>query len=228
MADTIPPDGYMLNQIDVSKPHLLEELQLSHVSSSGNNYHYELPIAVSDYLDGELECDLIVELRALDMEGNVQSMTYWLLLYVELPTEFSFIAPDTSAYAIPVDTDIPIEVSASDGNGLEVIDFRIIGYTSYSAMEYDGGTGHYTASWDTTSLDDGVYTIQVVTTDKFGNENSYLLNVRIYHPADASIMILQPNVGAIVGGDSVTIKVTATDANIVDLCQYSIDNVKII
>jgi len=72
--------------------------------------------------------------------------------------------------AINVHGSIPIEAYANDTNGIEEMKFEV-GTTSVT-MTFDNVTGHWIASLDTTTLGDGLHTINVKAIDKAGNVGS--------------------------------------------------------
>jgi subtilisin family serine protease len=74
-------------------------------------------------------------------------------------------------------TGVTIEVSASDDNGVNKVEY-CIDSGDYQTMS-DLGTGYWEATWDITSVEDGAYTITAKATDNIGQTSTDLITVNV-------------------------------------------------
>lgn len=93
-------------------------------------------------------------------------------------------------------------------------------------LEYDSETDRWanTAAFDTRTLEDGVYTIMMITRDAVGNQSVTYADIEVdnTYPTITDVTYLREGVEATVfaPGDQMTIRVTTEDANDVTQVQY--------
>jgi subtilisin family serine protease len=105
----------------------------------------------------------------------------------------TIISPKNSAN---VHSNISIEAYANDTNGIDRMSYEI--ENTSIAMPFDNMTGHWIASLDTATLEDGLHVINVNAFDKAGNIGSTSVTViidnsrpsaNIYAPANGSYLL---------------------------------------
>lgn len=111
--------------------------------------------------------------------------------------------------AANVQGNISIEAYANDPSGIEGMEFEV--ETNSVAMTFDSVTGHWTASLDTTTLIDGLHTINVKATDKAGNVGSTSITVTIDNTPPFADIVAPSNNSYVRG--TIEIEVTGGDIN---------------
>ena len=75
-------------------------------------------------------------------------------------------------------TAVTIEVSASDDIGVDKVEYCIVSGGSQS-MAYNSGTGYWEATWDSTSVTDGIRTITATATNTIGQTSTDSITVEV-------------------------------------------------
>jgi subtilisin family serine protease len=75
-------------------------------------------------------------------------------------------------------TEVTIEVSASDDNGVTKVEYSIDS-GAYPAMTYNSDTVYWEATWDSTGVEDGAHTITARATDTIGQTSTDSITVYV-------------------------------------------------
>jgi hypothetical protein len=90
------------------------------------------------------------------------------VVYIENPADGAIVSG----------TAVTIEVSASDDNEVNKVEYCIDG-GGYQLMDYNSVTDYWEATWDITGVEDGAYTITATATDNIGQTSTDLITVNV-------------------------------------------------
>jgi YVTN family beta-propeller protein len=117
---------------------------------------------------------------------------------------------------------VSLSATASDNVGVTAVQFFVDNSTT--ALGTDS-TSPYSASWNTTTVSNGVHTVKAVASDAAGNTTTSTVNVSVANPDTAapSVSLTGPVNGATVSG-TVSLSATASDNVGVTAVQFFVDN----
>ncbi len=140
--------------------------------------------------------------------------------------------PPTVTIANPADgatvaDTITIRIDATDvedAAGTLKVEWNVDG-GAWQPATYNGGTGYYEASWDTSTVSDGSHTVNARATDSAGNTGSDSNSVAVDNlDGPPTVSIVSPPDGSTVSG-VVTIQADATDDRGVTQVEFFVDGV---
>ena len=173
----------------------------------GNDYMFDDAWINTWWHDGSYPGPVIDYAKVPDNPTLARTTALWAIGDIISPT-VSIVSPADGEYVkgIPI-----ITVSAEDGeSGIDKVEFYINGILTSTHVETP-----YEFSWSTTTLIDGVYSIEAVAYDKAGNTNSDSISV-IVDNTEPTLSIISPESGTFVGG-SVTLRFYIFDTNLLSV-----------
>nr|QNO57624.1 hypothetical protein LCMFKOLL_00020 [Methanosarcinales archaeon ANME-1 ERB7] len=100
------------------------------------------------------------------------------VVYIENPADGDIVSG----------TAVTIEVSASDDNSVVEVKYCIDG-GGYQLMDYNSDTDYWEATWDSTGVEDGAYTITATATDNIGQTSTDSISVDVDNMPDPTMHI---------------------------------------
>ncbi|MGD2113858.1 MAG: Ig-like domain-containing protein, partial [Acidobacteriota bacterium] len=174
------------------------------------NYHWD---TVADGVEGSNT----VVVKAFDQAGNVASDSHQVIVDNQAPTA-TLTAPTSGA---TVRGTLTLEASGSDASGLQSMRFWVDG-THLSG----DGTAPYTASWDTTTVAEGLHSLYAVAWDEPGNPGqSQTVQVTVDNTPPTATLTA-PAHGATVGGN-VLLTASASDAQGIANVRFFVDGARV-
>jgi hypothetical protein len=186
----ITKSGALVQTIDLS-----QISGLSHVSG----------LAFAPASDGSDRNDLWIVDRKVDNDNNPNENDGMLFevrvtVFDALPS-VTLTSPNQGA---TVQGSVSLEATASDDNGVSVVDFYVDGASVGSDTD---PVGDFTSTWDSTSVPDGSHTITATATDSNGQRSSDSLSVTVDNVDDPpSVTVL--DIPIVVGTDDVEQKLS--------------------
>ncbi|MEM2174762.1 MAG: Ig-like domain-containing protein, partial [Candidatus Micrarchaeia archaeon] len=157
-----------------------------------------------------------ITVKGIDLVGNEKTASIQVKVD-NTPPSVSITSPTNNQI---VSGNVTIEVSASDTNGIQRVEFYID-----NVKVGEDNSSPYTYTWNTNQSGDGIHTITVKGIDLVGNEKTASIQVKVDN-TPPSVSITSPTDGETVSRD-VTIEVSASDTNGIQRVEFYIDNVKV-
>lgn len=161
--------------VDVSLDGGSTWLDTTYSSTSG---YYEYSWDTTAVADGTYTIDA----RATDSSGNTTNAAQ---VSITVDNTQPSVAIDSPASGAVVKGDVEIVASASDAtSGVAGVEWRVVGVTSFAPMTLETD-GKWHATWDSTTVADGSYSIEVRATDNAGNQKTASVGVTVDNPPAA-------------------------------------------
>ena len=132
----------------------------------------------------------IVFVRGQDAAGNWGAFSA-VFLYVSAPSPVPAVNIVSPAEGSTVAGTVPVQIDATDDvdpAGTLTVEWNVDG-GAWQPATYNGGTGYYEATWDTTTVGDGAHTVNAQATDSDTNVGSDSNNVTVDNEPDPTVHV---------------------------------------
>jgi hypothetical protein len=116
--------------------------------------------------------------RAIDFSGNVKYTWISVIVDTTVPSLF-IISPEDGA---TIEGTVDVLVRASDENGIQKVECYID-----DSLLFASSIKPYSFSWDTTTVENGQYTIKAIAYDKVGNSQEEQITLTVDNPAPIAV-----------------------------------------